>query len=78
MEEVPLHDLKFSNSNIRSVARKLVLFSSSLQTREKQILYSLISERMDPLDRMKWADIRQLLTSNEINILNIILAEESR
>jgi len=62
---------------IRSFARKLALFSSTFSLRERQILFSIIVERLDPLDRMKFRDINQLLTQDELDILNDLMAKEN-
>jgi hypothetical protein len=77
MGEVAPQDIGYSDSIIRSFAQKLALFSSTVSTREKQILASIIMERLDPLDRMKFRDIHQLLTQDELFILNGLMEEEN-
>lgn len=78
MKEQTCKDLKLSHPAIHSFAQKLESFSLTLRPREKRILHSILLEHLDPLDRMKWRDIRQLFTSDELKFLNNILAEESQ
>jgi hypothetical protein len=66
------------NRNIRSLAQKLSVFSSTLSPKDKEIFVSIILERLDPLDRIKAKGIHSVLNNDEITLLNTLIAENLR
>ncbi|MDQ3852542.1 MAG: hypothetical protein M3299_06885, partial [Thermoproteota archaeon] len=56
-------------------AQRLDSFAATLPKSERLLLATIIFNLMDPIERMKWRNVTNLLKPDEIEILNKLQSE---
>jgi len=62
-------------NNLLSFAQKLDSFAETLPKSERLLLATIIINLMDPIERMKWRDVTNLLNADEIQLLKRLQSE---
>jgi hypothetical protein len=66
---------KGSENDLLSFAHRLESFAATLPKSERLLLATIIFNSMDPIERMKWRNVTNLLEPDEIEILNKLQGE---
>lgn len=70
-----MNDENDCENDLLSFAHRLESFAATLPKGERLILAALILNSMDPVERMNWRNITNLLQPDEIEILNKLQGE---
>jgi hypothetical protein len=70
-----MNDEKDPENDLLSLAHRLDSFAATLPKSERLLLAAIIFNLMDPIERMKWRNVTNLLEPDEIEILNKLQRE---
>lgn len=70
-----INDEKDSENNLLSFAQRLDSFAAALPKSERLLLATILFNLMDPIERMKYRNVTNLLKPDEIDILNKLQSE---
>lgn len=73
-----MNDEKDYENDLLSFADSLDSFAATLTRRERLILAAIILNSMDPIERMKWRNVTNLLEPGEIDILDKMQGEKAK